>query len=58
MTHASIVARAKDAVYDVMPRSPTFLRLWKQLVAGRDYSSAEREDHALRRDPARLYELR
>jgi ubiquinone/menaquinone biosynthesis C-methylase UbiE len=37
MTDPSIVAQGYDAVYDAMPRSPTLLRLWKQLVAGDDY---------------------
>jgi SAM-dependent methyltransferase len=37
MTDPSIVAQGYDAVYDAMPRSPTLLRLWKQLVAGPDY---------------------
>ena len=37
MTDPSIVAQGYDAVYDAMPRSPTLLRLWKQLVAGEDY---------------------
>src|SRR5207244_9227606 len=37
MTDLSIVAQGYDAVYDAMPRSPTLLRLWKQLVAGPDY---------------------
>ena len=37
MTDPSIVAQGYDAVYDAMPRSPTLLRLWKELVAGDDY---------------------
>jgi ubiquinone/menaquinone biosynthesis C-methylase UbiE len=37
MTDPSIVAQGYDAVYDAMPRSPTLLRLWKQVVAGDDY---------------------
>jgi len=37
MTDPSIVAQGYDAVYDAMPRSPTLLRLWKDLVAGPDY---------------------
>src|SRR5438876_551530 len=37
MTDPSIVAQGYDAVYDAIPRSPTLLRLWKQLVAGDDY---------------------
>jgi len=37
MTDPSVVAQGYDAVYDAMPRSPTLLRLWKQLVAGQDY---------------------
>ena len=37
MTDPSIVAQGYDAVYDVMPRSPTLLRLWRQRVAGPDY---------------------
>ena len=37
MTDSSIVAQGYDAVYEAMPRSPTLLRIWKQLVAGDDY---------------------
>src|SRR5438093_421057 len=37
MTDPSIVAQGYDAVYEAIPRSPTLLRLWKQLVAGDDY---------------------
>src|SRR3989442_13160812 len=37
MTDPSIVAQGYDAVYEAMPRSPTLLRLWRQLVAGPDY---------------------
>src|SRR5947209_5899712 len=37
MTDPSIVAQGYDAVYEAMPRSPTLLRLWSQLVAGPDY---------------------
>ena len=37
MTDPSIVAKGYDAVYEAMPRSPTLLRLWKQLVVGDDY---------------------
>jgi SAM-dependent methyltransferase len=37
MTDPSIVAQGYDAVYQAMPRSPTLLRIWKELVAGDDY---------------------
>src|SRR5437867_12961204 len=37
MTDPSIVAQGYDAVYEAVPRSPTLLRLWKQLVSGPDY---------------------
>lgn len=37
MTDPSIIAQGYDAVYDAMPRSPTLLRLWKQLAASDDY---------------------
>jgi len=40
VTDPSIVAQGYDAVYEAMPRSPTLLRLWKQLVAGDDYPDA------------------
>ena len=37
MTEPSIVAQGYDAVYEAMPRSPTLLRIWKEIVAGDDY---------------------
>jgi ubiquinone/menaquinone biosynthesis C-methylase UbiE len=37
VTDSSIVAQGYDAVYEAMPRSPTLLRIWKELVAGDDY---------------------
>src|SRR5438093_508930 len=40
MTDPYIVAQGYDAVYDAMPRSPTLLRLWKQLVARPAYPDA------------------
>jgi len=37
VTDPSIVAQGYDAVYEAMPRSPTLLRIWKELVAGEAY---------------------
>ena len=40
MSQPSVVAQGYDAVYEVMPRSPTFLSLWKEHAAGQDYPDA------------------
>lgn len=37
MTDTSIVSQGYDAVYEAMPRSPTLLKIWKEVVAGDDY---------------------
>jgi SAM-dependent methyltransferase len=33
----SPVAQGYDTVYEAMPRSPTLLRIWREVVAGEDY---------------------